>query len=107
MEKIFYYSKIKKTDAFYIDTRLVYPLTRYSDRVIFGTGPFLIKGQTGDWSTYPFYHYESFNDLQIVFQKLNELFYHNIPTPIDEYIIEIFNTTAHDFWQNLRKTIRI
>ncbi len=81
----------------------VHPATRYSDRVIFGTGPALIKGQAGDWSTYPFYHYESFNDLQIVFQKLDELFYHNIPTPIDEYIIETFNTTAHDFWQNLRK----
>ena len=31
----------------------IYPAARYSDRVFFGTGPAMIKGASGDWSSLP------------------------------------------------------
>jgi glycosyltransferase involved in cell wall biosynthesis len=80
----------------------VYPATRYSDRVIFGTGPALLKGKSGNWSTYPFYHITSFNKLQIVFQNLEILFQRDIPLPIDSFIEDVFKVTPKEFWLHLR-----
>ncbi len=42
----------------------VYPEARYSDRVFFGTGPAMIKGRDGDWSSYPIYPFELFDEIK-------------------------------------------
>ena len=43
------------------NSETVYPASRYSDRVFFGTGPALIRGSKGDWISYPIYDYTLFD----------------------------------------------
>lgn len=85
------------------NSEAVFPATRYSDRVFFGTGPALIKGKTGDWSSYPIYDFKFFHQIQDVYSKLPTLFHANQSTLIDEFIQSGFNTDPADFWDDLRK----
>lgn len=48
-----------------------FPAARFSDRVLFGTGPAMIRGDKGDWRSYPFYDPEQFN---LVSETFNSLF---------------------------------
>lgn len=85
------------------NSEAVYPATRYSDRVFFGTGPALIKGKTGDWSSYPIYDFQFFDQIHDVYSKLPALFYANQSTLIDEFIQSGFNSEPAVFWEDLRK----
>ncbi|MFH0896157.1 MAG: hypothetical protein V2A54_17125 [Bacteroidota bacterium] len=52
----------------------VYPGTRYSERVYFGTGPALIKGSQGDWDSYPVYHPSLFDTIHNAYELFPALF---------------------------------
>jgi glycosyltransferase involved in cell wall biosynthesis len=52
----------------------VYPAARYSDRVFFGTGPAMIKGRDGDWSSYPIYPFELFDEVKATYDLFPVLF---------------------------------
>ena len=81
----------------------VYPAARYSDRVNFGTGPAMINGRTGNWSSYPIYNYEYFDEIKQTYELFTELFYGDIPTPLDSFISEKF---GENIWQPLRKNYK-
>jgi len=102
------------------DTKL-YPEARFSDRVFFGTGPAMIKGDNGDWSSYPIYSKELFNRIFKFYQLIPKLYIENIETPIDNFWndnekkIELFNKlrnnnkdekhfikAVHDYFDGLR-----
>ncbi|RLD49801.1 MAG: hypothetical protein DRJ05_20480, partial [Bacteroidetes bacterium] len=79
----------------------VYPAARFSDRVFFGTGPAMIKGNQGDWSSYPIYPYRLFDKLGDFFNFFPKLFESEIETPLDDFISETF---GHDgIWQQFRQ----
>ncbi len=65
---------------------LVYPAARFSDRVFFGTGPAMIKGHGGDWSSYPLYPVSLFTHIHQFYQLIPELYLKNISTPIDSFL---------------------
>ncbi len=52
----------------------VYPAARFSNRVNFGTGPAMIKGNTGDWSSYPIYPYVLFEKVRSTYNTFIDLF---------------------------------
>lgn len=50
----------------------VYPATRLSDRVFFGTGPALIKGIAGDWKSYPIYSPKLWDEIAEIYQSFEQ-----------------------------------
>ncbi len=81
--------------------QIVYPGTRLSDRVFFGTGPAMIKGIAGQWSAYPLFNPELFDRVKQTIALFPQLFHAPCPTPMDEY----FNTHFReaDIFAPLRK----
>ncbi|HEY9114882.1 MAG TPA: hypothetical protein VIN10_09275, partial [Bacteroidales bacterium] len=100
-EDFYFIQKLKKTGkvANWCET-IAYPSSRFSDRVIFGTGPALIKGNTGDWASYPIYKKESFRKMKETFDLFPDLFEKNIPTPMDSFLQKQFK--AEKIWEPLR-----
>lgn len=68
----------------------VYPAARYSDRVFFGTGPAMIKGRSGDWSSYPFYDYKLFDEVKESFEAFTDLFDKDVDYPMKSFLNEQF-----------------
>ncbi len=64
----------------------VYPGTRYSDRVFFGTGPALIKGSRGDWDSYPIYGHELFDQVGETIRRFAELYEESVETPMSAFL---------------------
>lgn len=81
-----------------------YPAARFSDRVFFGTGPAMIKGDLGDWESYPVYHYRLFDQVHQTYQAFPELFHRDIETPMSAFLREVFNTS--DLWGPIRNNFR-
>ena len=79
----------------------VYPAARFSDRVFFGTGPAMIKGNTGDWSSYPIYSTKLFDEISAFYSLIPQLYIKNIITPIDS----VFGNQdyCNSLWNSLRK----
>ena len=86
------------------NTEIAYPSPRFSDRVLFGTGPALIKGNTGNWSSYPHYHYSSFDNICDTYKLFKKLYANNIATPMDEFLMEQTNNT--ELWNPIRKNYK-
>jgi glycosyltransferase involved in cell wall biosynthesis len=83
---------------------VAYPSSRLSDRVLFGTGPALLKGQKGDWNSYPIYHQNSFNKVGITYDLFGKLFHNNLITPMDEFLAEVFK--EENSWAALRQNYK-
>ncbi len=79
----------------------VYPAARLSDRVGFGTGPALIKGISGDWSSYPIYQASFFDEIGETYQKFPSLYLKDVYTPMSDFLEEVFK--EKNFWLPLRK----
>lgn len=82
----------------------VYPVARFSDRVLFGTGPAMIKGREGDWSSYPLYSYRCFEDIKATYDLFPQLYNNDMDTPMSDFLKEIFRTG--DLWEPLRRNYK-
>ena len=82
----------------------VYPAARFSDRVLFGTGPAMIKGRDGDWNSYPIYPYQLFNDIRTTYDLFPALYEKDVETPMTAFLNVVFKTS--DLWQPLRQNYR-
>ncbi len=82
----------------------VFPAARFSDRVFFGTGPAMIKGNNGDWNSYPVYHYSLFNDIEKTYQLFPALFTKDVDLPIAEFLNEQFRNEK--WWLLLRNNFK-
>ncbi|MDP1622430.1 MAG: glycosyltransferase family 2 protein [Bacteroidales bacterium] len=69
---------------------LVYPESRYSDRVFFGTGPAMIKGAAGDWTSYPIYPMTLFDEILETYQLLPNIFVQSLDTRVVRFIATTF-----------------
>ena len=65
---------------------IAYPSSRFSDRVIFGTGPALIKGSAWEWDSYPIYAAQSFIKVRESFSLFQELFEHEVKLPVSQFL---------------------
>jgi len=79
----------------------VYPAARYSARVLFGTGPAMIKGATGDWSSYPIYDFKLFNEVANTYASFIKLFNEDINSPMKDFLAELFKDA--NWFEPLRK----
>ena len=83
---------------------VAYPSSRFSNRVLFGTGPALIKGQNGDWESYPHYHFSLFDKIAETYTLFKNLYSEEIITPMDEFLKN--QTNSIDIWSPLRKNYK-
>ncbi len=89
----------------------VYPAARFSDRVFFGTGPAMIKGNLGDWESYPIYHNSLFAEIKKTYNALNQLFETDIEMPFLNFLKiqfkdDNFLQPLRDNFKTLEKFIR-
>ena len=82
----------------------VYPGTRYSDRVFFGTGPAMIKGSQGLWDSYPIYNHTLFDQVKRTYDLFPTLFENDQETPMDAFLTTQFRT--ENIYGPLRKNAR-
>lgn len=79
----------------------VYPATRFSNRVPFGTGPAMLKGAGGDWDSYPIFSQQSFQKIADTYKVIDRLFTEDIDTEFVRFLQQQFKTK--DLWGPLRK----
>lgn len=90
-EDFYFLQKLRKTGWICnYNTESVYPGTRYSDRVFFGTGPALIKGSDGNWDSYPVYDYRLFDQVSATYESFPALFYGERETPMSGFLNKQF-----------------
>ena len=74
-EDFYFLQKLRKYGNINIHNKeKVYPAARFSDRVFFGTGPAMIKGNDGDWESYPIYHIQLFKNIERTYESFEILF---------------------------------
>ncbi len=104
-EDFYFLQKLVKSGPIgYTASTTAFPSSRFSDRVNFGTGPALIKGRTGDWDSYPFFPSGLFDKVGETFHLFPGLFEKDLPTPMDDFLKEIFKT--EHVWDLLRNNYK-
>lgn len=81
------------------NNQMVFPAARLSDRVLFGTGPALIKGIGGEWESYPVYTTEQFDAVHQTSLLYAKLFRSDVSTPMDNFLVDKFGELP---WLKLR-----
>jgi hypothetical protein len=82
----------------------VYPASRYSSRVPFGTGPAIEKGSLGNWKSYPIFDYSGFDIIEKTYKEIENLFHEDIDNEFIHFLKTIFSTD--DLWSPLRKNYK-
>lgn len=100
-EDFYFLQKLRKFG--FIETyneEKVFPATRFSNRVFFGTGPALIKGCEGDWNSYPIYHHSFFENIKHFYQHVKLIYSEEMDMPFINYLKD--NFVDENIWQPLR-----
>ncbi|MBE0663799.1 MAG: glycosyltransferase [Bacteroidales bacterium] len=101
-EDFYFLQKLRKKGPLLLwNEEKAYPAARFSDRVYFGTGPAMIKGAAGDWSSYPIYHQDWFTEIKATYDLFPTLYAQDIATPMDQFLAEAF--PGEMIWEKLRK----
>jgi hypothetical protein len=103
-EDFYFLQKIVKTGRLlHWNAEVVYPAARLSDRVFFGTGPALIKGIAGDWSSYPIYNHRLFAKVAETSKLFGQLYKNDVATPLDDFLVAKFGELP---WAALRQNFK-
>ncbi len=104
-EDFYFLQKLRKAGWICnVNAYKVYPATRYSDRVFFGTGPALIKGSKGDWNSYPLYAPSLFDQVEATCALFPGLYHQPMDTPMSDFLSRQFREA--DPFAALRKNTR-
>jgi len=89
-EDFYFLQKLRKYGSilFWNDEK-VFPEARFSDRVAFGTGPAMIKGDSGDWSSYPIYASELFDEIWETYELFPSFYKKTQNTAVVEFLGEL------------------
>ncbi|MBE0638262.1 MAG: hypothetical protein IH598_07070 [Bacteroidales bacterium] len=100
-EDFYFVQKLRKYGQIliWLDEK-VYPAARFSDRVFFGTGPAMIRGNSGDWSGYPIFSFLYFDEIKATFDGFEKLFEKDLELPMTTFLMEKF---GKDLWKPLRE----
>lgn len=83
---------------------MVYPQARFSNRVNFGTGPAMIKGNQGDWKSYPFYQPNLYKEVEKLFNSFELLYEMDMDLPIIRFLSK--QLKKDHLWEPLRKNFK-
>ena len=100
-EDFYFILKLRKAGNIMVNcSQEIFPAARFSDRVYFGTGPAMIKGNTGDWGSYPVYRSSDFDKISETFAAFGQMFAADLPLPVDDFLRCSGETGS--FWEALR-----
>ena len=101
-EDFYFLQKLSKKGRLLIwNEEKVFPEARFSSRVYFGTGPAMIKGDLGDWSSYPIYHHKFFDEIGETCDLFSSFFEKTTSTKVTEFLKIIFR--EEDPFEPLRR----
>jgi len=101
-EDFYFLQKLKKAGRLiFWNEEKIHPEARFSDRVYFGTGPAMIKGNQGDWSSYPIYSWHFFDEIRETYNSFPDFFRKTESTRVTEFLKLIFR--EDDPFEALRK----
>ena len=104
-EDFYFLQKLRKYGMMLFHNKeKVYPAARFSDRVYFGTGPAMIKGDAGDWSSYPIYPFRFFDEIAETIRIFPDFFTSTQSTRVSEFLKTQFNES--DPFRPLRENCR-
>jgi hypothetical protein len=104
-EDFYFLQKLRKYGKMlFYNSQKVYPAARFSDRVYFGTGPAMIKGNQGDWTSYPIYSYHYFDEIRTTTNLFREFFYETRLTPVVGFLRNLLN--EEDPFRRLRENFK-
>ncbi len=104
-EDFYFLQKLRKFGKMvFFNSEKVYPAARFSDRVYFGTGPAMIKGNEGDWTSYPIYSMNYFDEIRMTTGLFGEFYRKTKPTPVVNFLKEILK--EEDPFQLLRENFK-
>jgi hypothetical protein len=104
-EDFYFLQKLRKYGRILIwNAEKVYPAARFSDRVYFGTGPAMIKGKAGDWSSYPVYSAEFFDEIGETCQLFESFYTKTQRTRVTEFLAGLLG--EEDPFKALRENTR-
>jgi hypothetical protein len=91
-EDFYFLQKLRKYGKMlFHNEEKVYPEARFSDRVYFGTGPAMIRGNNGDWSGYPVYSFHYFDEIRETTAHFDDYFKETKSTPVVDFIRQQLN----------------
>ncbi len=86
-EDFYFLQKLRKYGKMlFWNQEKVYPEARFSNRVYFGTGPAMIKGNEGDWTSYPLYSIRFFNEISETYKLFPLFFQKTHTTQVTEFL---------------------
>jgi hypothetical protein len=89
-EDFYFLQKLRKFgNLLFWNPEKVFPASRFSDRVYFGTGPAMIRGNKGDWSGYPLFPVRFFDEIKETYDLFPSFFTKTRNTKVVEFL------TAH------------
>jgi hypothetical protein len=104
-EDFYFLQKLRKYGKMlFYNPEKVYPAARFSNRVYFGTGPAMIKGHEGDWSSYPVYSFHSFDEIRRTTDRFRDFFTETADMPVVRFLRELLK--EQDPFQLLRENFR-
>ncbi|PCJ63340.1 MAG: hypothetical protein COA79_00610 [Planctomycetota bacterium] len=80
----------------------VFPSSRPSDRVLFGTGPAVINGMKGEWERYPIYSMKLYDDIESACQMFNEYKIISTPNKVTDFFHEKLKES--DQWEKIKSS---
>ncbi len=103
-EDFYFIQKLRKYgEVKILSGAVAYPAARFSDRVFFGTGPAMMRGDGGDWSGYPIYSYRLFDQVKESFENFPKLYHADIELPMSGFLFKKF---SKEIWHELRKNAK-
>ena len=104
-EDFYFLQKLRKAGEIISWTgEKVFPAARFSSRVFFGTGPAMIRGREGDWSSYPIYSSELFDEIGESYLLFPSMFQKRVDTPVTRFLAA--QTGEQDPFALLRKNFK-
>lgn len=82
----------------------VFPSPRISERVVFGTGTAVVDFQANSYKRYPIFHYSSFDYIQEVYERLDDIYKQDIQTVFTDFLNQHLGET--DLWGKLRNNYK-
>ena len=90
-EDFYFLQKLRKYGRVLLwNDETVYPEARFSDRVFFGTGPAMIRGAAGNWTSYPVYSSAFFNEILETYLLLPLLYFQPVNTRVVAFLSGAF-----------------
>jgi hypothetical protein len=104
-EDFYFLQKLRKFGKMvFHNPEKVYPAARFSDRVYFGTGPAMIRGDQGDWESYPIYSCHYFDEIRSTTDLFPAFFHTTENTVVVSFLRRILN--EQDPFGQLRENFR-